>query len=107
MHWRRFAVKDMPIDDKDAMHEWTLARWREKDELLEKFRETGKFPASVEAVNIEGGPNDEFKTPYINTEVKPRSPVEFLQIFAPVSAAGLLIRILVQLANRLVANLPK
>lgn len=107
MHWRRFAVKDMPIDDKDAMHEWTLARWREKDELLEKFLETGKFPASVEAVNIENGPNDEFKTPYINTEVKPRSPVEFLQIFAPVSAAALLIRILIQLATRLVANLPK
>jgi len=101
MHWRRFAVKDMPIDDKDAMHEWTLARWREKDELLAKFQETGKFPAAVEAVSIENGPEDEFKTPYINTEVKPRSPIEFLQIFAPVSAAGLMVRIMVQVTNRL------
>jgi lysocardiolipin and lysophospholipid acyltransferase len=101
MHWRRFAVKDMPIDDKDAMHEWTLARWREKDDLLAKFQETGKFPAAVEAVSIENGPEDEFKTPYINTEVKPRSLVEFMQIFAPVSAAGLLVRIMVQITNRL------
>ena len=101
MHWRRFAVKDMPIDDNDAMHEWTLARWREKDDLLAKFQETGKFPAAVEAVSIENGPEDEFKTPYINTEVKPRSPIEFLQIFAPVSAAGLLVRIMVQITNRL------
>lgn len=107
MHWRRFAVKDIPIDDKDAMHEWTLARWKEKDELLDKFLETGKFPASVEAVSIENGPDDEFKTPYINTEVKPRSPIEFLQIFAPVSAAGLLARIMVQVANRLLASLPE
>lgn len=101
MHWRRFAVKDMPIDDKDAMYEWVLARWREKDDLLAKFMETGKFPASVDAVSIENGPDDAFKTPYINTEVKPRNPTEFLQMYAPVSAAGLLGRIAVKVIDRL------
>lgn len=104
MHWRRFAVKDIPIDDKDAMYEWMVARWREKDELLDKFLETGKFPASVEAVHIENGPDDAFKTPYINTEVKPRSPLEFLQMFAPVSAAVLVARIAVQLVDRLLGR---
>lgn len=101
MHWRRFAVSEIPIDDKDAMYEWMLARWREKDELLDKFQQTGKFPAAKEAVTIANGPDDEFKTPYINTEVKPRSPLEFLQMFAPVSAAGLVGRIAVKLVDRL------
>ncbi|OQO03699.1 hypothetical protein B0A48_10364 [Cryoendolithus antarcticus] len=93
MHWRRFAIKDMPIDDSKAMYEWIVARWREKDDLLEAFRQTGKFPAHAEAVNIEGGPKDEFKTAYISTEVAPRSPLEFLQMFAPVSTAALVLRI--------------
>jgi lysocardiolipin and lysophospholipid acyltransferase len=104
MHWRRFAVKDIPIDDHDAMSEWVLARWREKDELLARFKETGKFPASVEAVDIAGGPKDSFKTAYISTEVKPKSPFEILQIFVPVLTAALIGRILVQIVDRLTGN---
>ena len=104
MHWRRFAVKDMPLDDKDAMYEWVLQRWREKDELIEAWAKTGKFPADAEAVDIEGGPTDGFKTAYISTEVKPRSPFEFLQIFAPVSAVALIGRIGVQMLDRVMGK---
>nr|POE56771.1 putative acyltransferase [Quercus suber] len=102
MHWRRYAVSSLPLDDHDAMYEWTMQRWREKDELMEHFKKHGKFPADKDAVEIENGPTEkEWKTAYINTEVKPRMPLEFLQMFAPVAAAALIGRILVQLADRL------
>jgi hypothetical protein len=100
MHWRRFRIKDIPFSDSDAMHQWTLDRWREKDELIEAFLKTGKFPADKEAVTIEGGPDGALKTAYINTEVRPRSPVEFLGMFVPILAAYLVGRIGVQILDR-------
>lgn len=101
MHWRRYKLKDMPLDEKDQFHDWVLARWREKDDLLDAFIRTGRFPADKVAVDIEDGPTDSFKTPYINTEVRPRSPVEFLQIFMPVAAAATVGRALVQICDRI------
>lgn len=101
MHWRRFKVSELPLDDKDAMHKWVMDRWREKDELLDVFMKTGKFPADKDAVHIEGGPEDSFKTPYINTSVQMRNPIEFLSIFGPVAAATMVGRVLVQILDRL------
>ncbi|KAF2160751.1 hypothetical protein M409DRAFT_70280 [Zasmidium cellare ATCC 36951] len=101
MHWRRFKVKDLPIDDHDQFAEWMFQQWRIKDDLLDAFYKTGKFPADKSAVQIEGGPTDSFKTPYINTDVRPRNPVEFLQMFVPVTAAALVGRSLVQLVDRI------
>lgn len=101
MHWRRYRIKDLPLDDHDKMYEWIMARWREKDELMDTFIRTGKFPADKSAVEIEGGPTDSFKTPYINTEVQPSSPTEFLQMFMPVAAAAVVGRVLVQIMDRI------
>ncbi|RMY37887.1 hypothetical protein D0864_16456, partial [Hortaea werneckii] len=90
MHWRRYKVSEIPVDDKEAMSQWVLQRWREKDDLLETFNKTGKFPGDKEAVLIEGAPQEkEWKTAYINTEVKPKTSGEFLQLFMPVTAAAL------------------
>ena len=67
------AVKDIPIDDADAMHDWVLQRWREKDEMLDAFMKTGAFPtADPEALSfeIEGVPKGKA---CIDTEVRPRT----------------------------------
>lgn len=102
MHWRRYKVSALPTNDRDAMAAWVLQRWREKDDLLETFYNTGKFPAETEAVGIEGAPKEKgWKTPYINTEVKARSPLEFVQMFMPVAAAAMVGRVLVQIVDRL------
>ena len=101
MHWRRFKIADLPLDDHDKMYDWLIQRWREKDQLLETFSKTGKFPADKVAVEIEGGPKDAFKTPYINTEVRPRTPWEVFQIFMPVAAATMVGRVGVQILDRL------
>ena len=105
MHWRRFRIAEIPFDDKDAMHEWVMRRWREKDDLVEAFLREGKFPADAEAVRIEGAPQEKaFRSAYINTEVRPRSPLEFLAMFMPVLAAGLVGRIGVLIVDRILGT---
>ena len=97
MHWRRFAIKDIPYNDHDAMAEWVLQRWREKDEMIETFLKSGKFPGQAGGVIVEGGEKEE---KFINTEVKPRSPFEFLTMFMPVVTAALVGRVAVQVFDR-------
>ncbi|KAJ0423405.1 hypothetical protein BJY00DRAFT_299631 [Aspergillus carlsbadensis] len=57
MYWRRFAVADIPLDDQKDFDVWLNARWTEKDELLEQYFETGRFPSEL-AGSIEVGDGD-------------------------------------------------
>ncbi|KAL4817841.1 acyltransferase-domain-containing protein [Aspergillus spinulosporus] len=57
MYWRRFAVADIPLDDQQEFDAWLRARWTEKDELLEEYFETGRFPSAL-AGSIEVGYGD-------------------------------------------------
>lgn len=106
MHWRRFRIADLPVDDHDAMFTWIMDRWREKDDLIEAFMREGKFPANTAAVHIEDGPVDELKTPYINAQVQSRNQFEFLQIFTPVFAAALISRTAVQFVDKVFGTQP-
>ena len=47
MYWRRFAVSDIPLDDQKEFDAWLRARWTEKDQLLEEYFETGRFPSEL------------------------------------------------------------
>ncbi|KAK5018373.1 acyltransferase-domain-containing protein [Cryomyces antarcticus] len=101
MYWRRFWVGDIPVGDKDAFDKWLLERWREKDELLEQYVQTGRFPADEGSDSlITNGNGAAGKgaaaagSGYIETEVRPRQPLEFLQIFSPVAATVLLINVI-------------
>ncbi|KAJ9651363.1 hypothetical protein H2198_009365, partial [Neophaeococcomyces mojaviensis] len=47
MYWRRFAVKNIPIHDEKAFALWLIARWREKDLLIENYYIHGHFPADT------------------------------------------------------------
>lgn len=57
MYWRRFAVADIPLDDQQEFDAWLRARWTEKDELLDEYFETGRFPSAL-AGSIEVGHGD-------------------------------------------------
>ena len=46
LHVRRFPIADMP-DSVDGLREWLMARWEEKNQLLDHFYETGTFPESL------------------------------------------------------------
>jgi hypothetical protein len=58
MHWRRFALRDIPLDDAAAFDAWLVARWREKDELLAHFAEHGCFPGEAAALLAEASAAD-------------------------------------------------
>lgn len=96
MHWRRFKVSEIPVNDREAMEKWTLARWREKDAILEIFSQTGRFPGDPDAISDVGTGE---KKGFIETEVRPASPFEFLQMFMPVLTAALIASILVKMVN--------
>ena len=88
MHWRRFAVKDIPVQDHEAFGEWVTERWREKDELLETFYNTGRFPGD-DTTNKQGE--------YIETDVRLQSRLEIGQIFIVLAAFAMVANVLVKL----------
>ncbi|KAJ9642984.1 hypothetical protein H2199_004506 [Coniosporium tulheliwenetii] len=96
MHWRRFAVASIPLDDPKEFEEWVHQRWVEKDELIEHFLQHGRFPADEGRDNLQNGSTSgqvKVGAGYIETEVKPVHPLEFLQMFVPVAAVLLVINV--------------
>ncbi|KAF2458324.1 acyltransferase-domain-containing protein [Lineolata rhizophorae] len=101
MHWRRFKIADIPVDNSKAFEVWLRNRWREKDYLLEYFQRTKRFPSeefwkTTTTTGANGGARvaqtgiDKRKAvkpaPYVETEVKSGSWEEFLSLFAPITA---------------------
>lgn len=88
MHFRRFKIADIPIDDEKAFDLWLRNRWREKDYLLEHFVKYDRFPEDEQwlfkqkAAKKTGPMNAKF----IETQIKTNNLEEFLSIFAPLSS---------------------
>lgn len=97
MYWRRFALSDIPLENKEEFEQWLLARWREKDDLLEEFYDTGRFPTSLaSSINVEGGSEDqkqEAANGYIETTIRLGHWTEIGQLFIVVTAVGMLLRL--------------
>ncbi|KAL8930081.1 MAG: hypothetical protein Q9172_000166 [Xanthocarpia lactea] len=90
MYWRRFDVWSIPVDDDRAFDNWLRARWIEKDQLLDNYQKTGRFPADTGVDELPDG-RKRRGTGYIETEIKPNSWYEYLQIFAPVGLLALVL----------------
>lgn len=105
MYWRRFRVSDIPVHDAEKFETWVLERWREKDQLVEHYMQNGRFPADEGAPEIEhkeipngaGIKETIVNQRWIETELKPESPFEFLQIFVPSLALGLVVHLILRL----------
>lgn len=99
MHWRRFRIADIPLDDEKTFSDWVLARWREKDDLLQYFVENNHFPADEGVTpNVNGGQPIK-GTGWIETEVRPVKWAEWVQVFIPSAALALVINVLVKMIN--------
>ncbi|KAI9841495.1 MAG: hypothetical protein M1837_000656 [Sclerophora amabilis] len=46
MYWRRFPVSSIPLEDPKAFEDWLRDRWLEKDDLMEMYMQSGRFPAN-------------------------------------------------------------
>ena len=97
MHWRRFAVSSIPVNDPAAFEQWVLARWREKDELLEIFYDTGRFPAASPGQDGKDGG-------YIETEVRLGSWAEIGQIYVVLAAVALVCNVLTKLWTMMISR---
>jgi hypothetical protein len=92
MYWRRFAVKDIPLDDHEKFELWLRERWYEKDAFIETYLATGRFPGSIPATN--GATNETVKEEWIETEVKLAHWWEVGNIFIVLATIGLVFNLL-------------
>ncbi|KIV83775.1 hypothetical protein PV11_05770 [Exophiala sideris] len=92
MHWRRFAVKDIPLHNDKAFELWLLARWREKDVLIEKWYQTGRFPADNGATKYRSGKVLR-GCGHMEVPIRASHWYEFLQIFAPMGILAMVLYI--------------
>lgn len=96
MHWRRFHIDSIPINNPKAFDVWLRNRWREKDYMLEYFTRNSRFPAddfwkeqldlsetSSSSQSIRSVPRG---ARTIETEVKSGNWNEFVRIFAPITS---------------------
>lgn len=92
MYWRRFAIKDIPLHNEKAFELWLIARWREKDLLIENYLIHGRFPADT---GTSRKPSGEVKrgAGHLNVEIKSNHWYEFLQIFAPMGILAMVLYI--------------
>lgn len=90
MHWRRFPVSSIPIDDTTAFETWLRARWIEKDYLIESYLRTGRFPADTGVSKMRDG-RILRGAKHIETTIKAHRWYEFLQVFAPIGVFALVL----------------
>lgn len=98
MHWRRFHIDTIPIQNTKAFEVWLRNRWREKDYMLEYFNRNNRFPAEdfwknhldMSSQSSHNG-SKSIRTVarpavQIETEVKSGNWNEFVKIFAPITS---------------------
>ena len=97
MHWRRFHIDSIPIQNTKAFEVWLRNRWREKDYMLEYFNRNNRFPAEdfwkdhLEMSALQSQSGKSIRTAprpavQIETEVKSGNWNEFVKIFAPITS---------------------
>lgn len=92
MYWRRFALKDIPIDNEKAFELWLIARWREKDLLIENYLIHGHFPADTGVSKTSQG-QIKRGAGRLTVDVRSSHWYEFLQIFAPMGILAMVLYI--------------
>lgn len=97
MHWRRFAISEIPLDDQKEFETWLTERWAEKDQLLEYFVETGRFPHDDD--NQEEAPGSTAGPSYVETEVRLWHWIEIAQVFVVLGIVALLARQLYKIGS--------
>jgi lysocardiolipin and lysophospholipid acyltransferase len=87
MHWRKFAIADIPSENQPVFDKWLQERWHEKDVLLEHYLNTGRFPGEESAIHGSAvrSPEDNF----IETEVKLANSWELFNAYRIISVFGM------------------
>ncbi|KAK2749862.1 hypothetical protein FQN57_005277 [Myotisia sp. PD_48] len=102
-YWRRFAISDIPLEDQQAFEAWLFKRWEEKDALLTRFTETGRFPPFEETEktgdNLSHQPTKGNNPGYLESEVRLGYWFEVTKVFSTLFLACMAIKWLQSLWN--------
>jgi hypothetical protein len=103
MHFRRFKISTIPLNNDKAFEVWLRNRWREKDYLLEHFNRFNRFPEDDLWMikQRKAGRTQLIAQPAksIETQIKSNSLEEFLSIFAPLTSVLMVVFLLSGGAN--------
>jgi hypothetical protein len=103
MHFRRFRISSIPIDNDKAFEIWLRNRWREKDYLLEHFQRFNRFPDDDNWMKKQkqAGRKELIPQPakFIETQIKSNNLEEFLSIFAPLTSVATILAVCSGSAN--------
>ncbi|PHH63186.1 hypothetical protein CDD81_6237 [Ophiocordyceps australis] len=69
LYWRKFHMDDIPLHDQQKFDVWLRNEWYKKDDLMEEYLTTGRFPAMAGAT-----------TGHIETTVRLHHVREILQL---------------------------
>lgn len=97
MYWRRFAIKDIPLDNAEEFDLWLRERWYEKDALIEQYVTTGRFPGSKQVTN--DATTGEEKEKFIEAYIKLGHWYEVAYIFVVLATVGLIAKLLTRVWN--------
>lgn len=86
-------MSSIPLSDAKDFDAWLVDRWREKDELLEQWYDSGRFPGDTASASPENGISEEG---YIDTEMTLNSWAELGQIFVVPAAAALVVNVVLK-----------
>ena len=90
MHWRRFHISTVPLEDPIAFELWLRARWIEKDYLIEHFYKNGRFPMDTGVTKTAKGVRRR-GAGLIQTTIRAQKWHDYLQTFAPIGLLGLVL----------------
>ena len=97
MHWRRFAVSEIPLDDQQEFDSWLRELWTKKDQLLEQYYEAGRFPSELAGSIEVGHGSEEQRTAaaagYVETHVRLGHWAEVGRIFMVLVSAVFLCKL--------------
>jgi hypothetical protein len=94
MYWRRIAVSSIPLSSAEEFDVWMKQQWILKDNLIEIYLQTGKFPPSKD---LEGQPLTE--EGYVETGVRAAHWWEFGKIFVVLAIVGMIANIAAKAYN--------
>ena len=96
MYWRRFAVSSIPLSDQKEFDNWLMQRWREKDELLELWYNTGRFPSDRGSADSKSGISADG---FIETRMTLNSWLEIGQPYVVLATLALIVNVILKLLS--------
>jgi hypothetical protein len=52
LHIRRYPISTIPLNDDEKLKDWIFQCWKEKDELLDHFKQHQRFPDSKQVATL-------------------------------------------------------